>query len=93
MDKALRILGSMVDIAGCRTDALALIPGGWQEIGVLALLLIFVNFAPNSSQWATIDRLEKRYAMSFGILFFLCMLGMHDAVLNNVPTEFLYFNF
>ena len=93
MDRAREILGSMVDIAGFRTDALALIPGGWQEIGVLVLLLIFVNFAPNSSQWANIEKLEKRYAMSFGILFFLCMLGMHDAVLNNVPTEFLYFNF
>lgn len=93
IDKAGKIFTSMIDMGNFRTDALALVPGGWQELGVLALLLAFVNLSPNSSQWATTDRLKKRYAMSLGILFFFCMLGMHDAVLNNVPTEFLYFNF
>ncbi|MBW2369686.1 MAG: MBOAT family protein, partial [Deltaproteobacteria bacterium] len=89
---AFDILRTMVSI---ETVSLAsVMPGNDHFIHMLFLIsvLFFVNLSPNSMQ--IIKRpLRRRYAMSFGLVFFLCLLSLHDAAVNHLPTKFLYYDF
>jgi D-alanyl-lipoteichoic acid acyltransferase DltB (MBOAT superfamily) len=63
------------------------------QVVILAALLVFVAVAPNTKQWTETRELNPRRAIMLGLLFFLCVLWMHDALLSHAPQPFIYFQF
>ena len=66
--------------------------GQWQ-LAMLALLLLLVNFAPNTKQWIESRPLSLLRGIILGILFFICVLWMREAYLSHTPSPFIYFQF
>jgi len=60
---------------------------------VLCALLVFVNVAPTTKQWVESRELNAWRAVGLGVLFFLALMLMRTAVLNNTPSPFIYFQF
>lgn len=91
--QAWKILSAMISINTFGlSELISLSQGGLASVSLL-VLLIFVNYAPNSMKIAAEPRLKKRYAVAFATLFFACLLSMYDGSLNTVPSEFIYFDF
>ncbi|MDB5293504.1 MAG: acetyltransferase [Phycisphaerales bacterium] len=63
------------------------------EWGVLIFLLLLVNFGPTTKQWVEARTLTYRRAVLLAVMFFICLLWMHDAGLTHKPQPFIYFNF
>jgi D-alanyl-lipoteichoic acid acyltransferase DltB (MBOAT superfamily) len=63
------------------------------QFGVLAFLLLLVNFAPNTKQWIERRPLTRKRAILLGFLFFVCLLRMREAYLSHEPQPFIYFQF
>ncbi|HZK80929.1 MAG TPA: MBOAT family protein [Humisphaera sp.] len=63
------------------------------QFGVLAFLLLLVNFAPNTKQWIERRPLNRKRAILLGFLFFVCLLRMREAYLTHEPQPFIYFQF
>jgi D-alanyl-lipoteichoic acid acyltransferase DltB (MBOAT superfamily) len=60
---------------------------------VLCALLIFVNVAPTTKEWVESRELNGWRAAGLGFLFFLALMLMRTALLNNTPSPFIYFQF
>jgi D-alanyl-lipoteichoic acid acyltransferase DltB (MBOAT superfamily) len=60
---------------------------------ILGLLLLLVNFMPTTKQWVEAKPLSYPRAVFLAVLFFFCLLWMHDASLTHAPQPFIYFNF
>ena len=87
-------LRSMAGFARPNSDPLVIDPTTLQwRAGFLVFLLLFVNFMPTTKQWVESRPLNYPRAVLLGILFFLCLLWMHDAALTHTPQPFIYFNF
>ena len=93
MSDAIRILGKMFSLHPSEIHPATSMATSPMGIAGLVLLLLIVNFVPNSLGILKKNFFRMRYAVAFGILFFLCLLSMHEAVVTNVPTKFLYFDF
>jgi D-alanyl-lipoteichoic acid acyltransferase DltB (MBOAT superfamily) len=60
---------------------------------LLTVLLLVVNFAPNTKQWVEARPLTIRRAILLGVIFFFCVLWIHDAYVSKEPQPFIYFQF
>lgn len=69
------------------------VSGLGEQIALLALLLVFVNLAPNTKQWIETRTLGTGRAVLLALLFFFCLLWMRDAALSGAPSPFIYFQF
>jgi D-alanyl-lipoteichoic acid acyltransferase DltB (MBOAT superfamily) len=63
------------------------------QLIVLVLLLLLANLAPNTKQYIESRPLGRGRAVGLALLFFLCLLWMHDALLTHAPQPFIYFQF
>ena len=90
---ALEVLSAMININTFHLSELIFLSEGGLTSLTLLVLVIFVNYSPNSMEIATGSRLKRRYAVCFATLFFACLVSMYDGSLNTVPSEFIYFNF
>jgi D-alanyl-lipoteichoic acid acyltransferase DltB (MBOAT superfamily) len=85
---------SMMGFAHHNANAPVVDPAARQwQWGVLIFLLLVVNFMPTTKQWVEARPLNYRRAVALGVLFFFCLLWMHDAALTHAPQPFIYFNF
>lgn len=90
---AFRIIGRMFHFDGWVAPRAFSVDIGPLGITGMAFLLVLVNFFPSSLEIMKRNTFQPRYAIGYGVLFFLCLLSMHEAVITHVPTKFLYFDF
>ena len=92
VDKARDILCSMFRISTLRLHALP--PEARpRTLLVLAVLLLFVNFAPTTKQWIESRQLTPRHAVFLGVLFSIALFGMRSVALHFESSQFIYFQF
>jgi alginate O-acetyltransferase complex protein AlgI len=86
LDVAGSILASMTGVNGMTgTDAGALLPLNF--LGLLAILLLFVNFAPNTWEVRENVRPRVRYGLALGIATAIAVMTIA------APQPFIYFQF
>ena len=68
-------------------------PDGLESLIWLLGLLIFVNVAPNSLEFANTKKLTSGYAWFFAIILFMSMLGMYNGSFEVLSNQFIYEDF
>ncbi len=90
---AFKVLGAMSRLDRLVTGQSVQFSFGIEMVVGILCAVLMVLFAPNSNSITTRHRFQIRYAVACGVLFFLCLLAMNEAVITNEPTKFLYFDF
>ncbi len=90
---AWRHLSAMAAVGGLGDMRAATLPGGWNQIIILLLLLGFVNTFPTSRQWSQRQMWRPAQAWVTAGLFFVCLLCLRANFLTRGQSAFIYWQF
>ena len=93
LHSAITYLASLFGLGGRSTELMLEPRKLITQTILLALLIVGVNVLPNTKQWIESRPLTTSRAILLGVLFFVCLMVMRDALLQHAPQPFIYFNF